>query len=81
MIKNAKFSGYYFYMNLNVWGDFQICISVPISKFTIIQPAPLQNLNSSKVPSWKFVRKLMSFLLKKCQNNLYVEYFEVVQQN
>ena len=26
-IKNSKFLGYYFYMNLNIWGDFQICIS------------------------------------------------------
>ena len=32
MIKNAK-SGYYLYINLNVWGDFQICISVPLSYF------------------------------------------------
>ena len=31
IIKNAKPSGYYFYMNLNIWGDFQICISVPLS--------------------------------------------------
>ena len=31
MIKNVKFSGYYFHMNLNIWGDFQICISVPLS--------------------------------------------------
>ena len=31
MIKNAKPSGYYFYMNLNIWGDFQICISVPLT--------------------------------------------------
>ena len=30
MIRNAKPSGYYFYMNLNIWGDFQICISVPL---------------------------------------------------
>ena len=29
MIKNAKFSGYYFDMNLIIWRDFQICISVP----------------------------------------------------
>ena len=29
-IMNAKFSGYYFYMNLNIWGDFQICISVTL---------------------------------------------------
>ena len=32
MIKNSKFSGYYFDMNLNMWGDFQICISVPLSE-------------------------------------------------
>ena len=35
MIKNAKFSGYYFDMNLNMWGDFQICISVPLIKTKI----------------------------------------------
>ena len=29
-IKNAKFSGYYFYINLNTYGDFQFCISVPL---------------------------------------------------
>ena len=29
-IKNAKFSGYYFYMNFNIWEDFQICISIPL---------------------------------------------------
>ena len=31
-IKNAKFSGYYFYINLNIWGDFQFCISVPLGE-------------------------------------------------
>ena len=25
-----KFSGYYFYINTNIKGDFQICISVPL---------------------------------------------------
>ena len=30
IIKNAKFSGYYFYMNLNIKGDFHICMSVPL---------------------------------------------------
>ena len=29
-IKDAKLSGYCFFMNLNIWGDFQICISVPL---------------------------------------------------
>ena len=31
-IKNAKFSGY-FYMNTNILGDFQICISAPLNPF------------------------------------------------
>ena len=30
-IQNAKFSGYYFHMNTNMWRDFQICISVPLN--------------------------------------------------
>ena len=30
-IKNAKFSGCCFYMNTNIYWDFQICISVPLS--------------------------------------------------
>ena len=34
-IKNAKFSAYYFYMNLNIQEDFQICISAPLRKFEI----------------------------------------------
>ena len=29
-IKNAKFLGYFFYMNTNIYGDFQICIGVPL---------------------------------------------------
>ena len=29
-IKNAKLSGNYFYINANIQGGFQICISVPL---------------------------------------------------
>ena len=29
-IKNAELSGYYFWTNLNIWGNVQICISVPL---------------------------------------------------
>ena len=36
MIKNAKFSGYYFYKNSNIFGDFQICISVPLMIFEYV---------------------------------------------
>ena len=34
-IKNAKFSGYCFYMNNNIKGDFQICISVALSELDL----------------------------------------------
>ena len=30
MFENAKFSVYWFYMNTNIQGDFQICISFPL---------------------------------------------------
>ena len=35
-IKNARFSGYCFYMNTNICGDLQICISVPLIENLII---------------------------------------------
>ena len=31
-LKNAKFSGHYFYTNSNILGDFQICISLPLNQ-------------------------------------------------
>ena len=31
-IENVKFSGHCFYMNINIYRDFQICISVLLSK-------------------------------------------------
>ena len=36
-IKNEKLSEYYFYMNKNIQGDFQICISVPLNSLIIIR--------------------------------------------
>ena len=30
-IKNAKFSGYYFHMNLNIYGNFQNFINVTVT--------------------------------------------------
>ena len=35
MMKNAKFLEYHFYLNTNIYGDFQICISVPLSKVNL----------------------------------------------
>ena len=28
--KNTKFLEYYFYLNTNIYGDFQFCISIPL---------------------------------------------------
>ena len=36
MTKSAKFSNYYFYLNVNLWVDFQLCISVPLSFLRLI---------------------------------------------
>ena len=51
--KNEKSSGYYFYMNLNIWGDFQICISVPLNwHFWIFEPNyPKKGISSLKQKS------------------------------
>ena len=51
-IKNAKFSGYYFYMNLNIWGDFQIWISVLLTK---IQNLWAKNSRILRIQNAKFV--------------------------
>ena len=29
-LRMNNFQGYYFYMNYKIYGDFQICISVPL---------------------------------------------------
>ena len=34
--KNAKFSEYYFHLNTNIYGDFQICISVPLKPHVVV---------------------------------------------
>ena len=41
--KNAKFSGYHFYRNLNIQTNFQICISVPLINITTM-PATIVRL-------------------------------------
>ena len=46
-IKNPKFSGYYFYMNLIIWGDFQICISVRLN---------IETINLDKKKNWDLVK-------------------------
>ena len=45
--KNAKFSEYYFYLNLSIYGDFQICISVPLKMISLPQSVSSALLKNS----------------------------------
>ena len=56
-IKNAKFSGCYFYLNFNIWKDFQICISIPLMFLKFFRKVWKNSRNS-------FV---MEFLFRKLQ--------------
>ena len=42
--RNAKFSGYYFYMNTNIQRDFQICICVSVILLNSLFINPWKNL-------------------------------------
>ena len=39
-----KFSGYWFYMNTNILGDFQICISVPLRDISCFEKTETEGL-------------------------------------
>ena len=71
-IKNAKVSGYYFYMNLNIWRNFQICISVPLINsyfYSNFNLCPLAWMFSSA----KSLNKVES-LQKRASRFLYEDY-------
>ena len=36
LTNSYEISGCYFYTNSNIWGDFQICIGVPLRKRSVI---------------------------------------------
>ena len=59
-----KFSGYYLYMNSNIWGDFQICISVPLSKSVCRASEPMETLMLYIFPQ-KLLRIWNSMVRKK----------------
>ena len=82
-IKNTKLSGYYFYVNLNIWGDFQICVSVPlrtnsdtVAKLSIEEISSLVNeiaVDKAVFSAWKKVgtdsKKGTEEVVKKDQKN------------
>ena len=42
-VNNAKSSGYYFYMNTYILGDYQICVGVPLTVALIISKGSQEN--------------------------------------
>ena len=67
-IKNAKFSAYCFYMKANIYGDFQICISVPLMEaYECVYPNGHSFL-CSEIPNYKVVTKWPSFFYSKMQH-------------
>ena len=61
-IKNAKFSGFYFYMNFNIWEDFQICIGIPLMFLKLFWKF-WKNSSNSFVMEFLF-RKLRAYKLQ-----------------
>ena len=61
-IKNANISGYYFYMNFNIWEDFQICISIHLM-FLKLFGKSWKNFRNSFVMEFLF-RKLQAYKLQ-----------------
>ena len=59
MITNANISGYCFDMNLNIWGDFQVCISVPLILVQLF--FGYTNFTPGNIAVCDFTEKLISF--------------------
>ena len=62
-IKDAKFSGYCFYMNTNIWGDFKICIWCTFKKLFVCRP-PILDLQGGLEVS--LIRRALTSLERSC---------------
>ena len=65
-IKNAKFSEYCFYMNTNIQGDFQICISLPLKVINLFLFDELLTVKTE--PQQTFCRKDKTLARKFYEN-------------
>ena len=63
-VKNAKFSGYHFNMNLNIWGDFQFCISVPLTQYNKIIKTCTDRIEGVDKICWSAGMKFQTFQLE-----------------
>ena len=60
--KNAKFSGYCFYINTKIYGDFQICINIPLN---ISRPIYFKKISAQDFEDYICTNKLDKFLFWK----------------
>ena len=74
-IKNEKLSGYYFYMNQNIQGDFQICICVPLMKTIIPLKKHVTKLCSLTFPLYNHLSLRIPFFHSRDKKNL-IEFSE-----
>ena len=75
-IKNAEFSGYYFQTNLNIWEDFQICISVPLTAYSMSETLFKCFWCTMNMSLFNAMFLMLRFLFR-C---LYCQYFEQISR-
>ena len=74
-IKDAKFSGYYFYISLNILEDFQICISVPLNKFADVVRKFMFLYSFSLTSNLKAVNYHRKILYLRYSTGLWIHHF------
>ena len=75
-IYNAKFSGYYFYMNTNNWRDFQICISLSL-RFR----ETVERQNVVKMILYSYIEHTLRFKLFAPSSLLNLPTFEILSKS
>ena len=83
-IKNAKFAGYYFFMNMNIYRDCQICISVLLINNISVNIKLIENIKTPTycppLPAITLSRGCYTFgnVLYQCQMKiLYGKYCQI----
>ena len=77
-VKNAKYLGFCFYMNLNALGDFQICISVPLSSYISKDSlSAVLNIKANIVSRSHFMQTFIYFAyLPNIQNQIFCNFYK-----
>ena len=84
-IKNAKFSGYCFYMNTNIQGDFQICIRLPLRGHYSQKQSHIffniKNMFKNSCTNFLFIRSRTFFLIPFRSSRTFLKKQEIFSKN